>query len=110
MTEHVKAWQCIGCGKIEVPQTCIGVCLDRRVEFVYASDHERLLTRLRGMQQHMRAASAVLRTLASTTPRDNEWDRSYLAVQAQARKVLTAIGREDPQLWQEQTKLGALSI
>ena len=22
---YVAAWQCIGCGKIEAPQTCIGV-------------------------------------------------------------------------------------
>jgi len=32
----VKAWQCIGCGKIDAPQTCIGICQDCRVEFVYA--------------------------------------------------------------------------
>jgi hypothetical protein len=24
MNDYVKAWQCIGCGKIETPQTCIG--------------------------------------------------------------------------------------
>ena len=40
MTDYVEAWQCIGCGKIEAPQTCIGVCRDRKVAFVYAEDHE----------------------------------------------------------------------
>lgn len=39
MNETVKAWQCIGCGEIEAPQTCIGVCQDRKVDFVYASEH-----------------------------------------------------------------------
>jgi hypothetical protein len=31
MKDYVKAWQCIGCGKIEAPQACIGVCQDRKV-------------------------------------------------------------------------------
>ena len=34
MTEYVKAWQYIGCGKIEAPQTCVGICQDREVELV----------------------------------------------------------------------------
>ena len=96
MTEYVKAWQCIGCGKIEAPQTCIGVCQDRRVEFVYASDHKELLEQLRATQRQARAASAVLRRLASTTPHDHEWERSYRAIQEQARRVLTTLS-EEPQ-------------
>ena len=91
MTGYVKAWQCIGCGKIEAPQTCIGVCQDRRVEFVYASAHEEVLARLRATQRDARAASAVLRRLASTKPHDHEWERSYRAIQEQARHVLTTI-------------------
>lgn len=54
MTEYVKAWQCIGCGKIEAPQTCIGVCRDQRVEFVYSSDYEDLLVQLRATQRRAR--------------------------------------------------------
>ena len=96
MTEYVKAWECIGCGKIEAPQTCIGVCQDRRVEFVYASDHKELLEQLRVTQRQARAASAVLRRLASTKPHDHEWERSYRAIQEQARRVLTTIS-EEPQ-------------
>ncbi len=96
MTEYVKAWQCIGCGKIEAPQTCIGVCRDQRVEFVYASDHEVVLARLRTTQRHMRAAAAALRTLASTNPHHDEWQRSYRVMQEQARKVLAAFPSEEP--------------
>ena len=101
MTEYVNAWQCIGCGKIEAPQTCIGVCQDRRVEFVYASDHKELLAQLRATQRHAHAASAVLRRLASTKPHDHEWERSYRAIQEQARRVLTMIGSEEARAWQE---------
>ena len=101
MTEYVKAWQCIGCGKIEAPQTCIGVCQDRRVELVYASDHKELLAQLRATQRHMHAASAALRRLASTKPHDHEWERSYRAMQEEARRVLTTIGNDDPQALRE---------
>ena len=101
MTEYLQAWQCIGCGKIDAPQTCIGVCQDRRVEFVYASDHKELLAQLRATQRHAHAASAVLRRLASTKPHDREWERSYRAIQEQARRVLTMIGSEEARAWQE---------
>ncbi|HEY2864328.1 MAG TPA: hypothetical protein VGK37_11980 [Casimicrobiaceae bacterium] len=91
MTEYVKAWQCIGCGRLEAPQTCIGVCRDQRVDFVYASDHEEVLTQLHVAQRNLRLATAVLRTLGSTTPHDDEWKRSYCALQGQAREALAAI-------------------
>lgn len=97
MTDYVKAWQCIGCGKIEAPQTCIGVCRDQRVELVYASDHEEVLAQLRATQRHLRTAAAVLRTLASTRPHNDEWERSYRVMQEQARRVLAAIGGEELQ-------------
>jgi len=32
-SEVVEAWQCIGCGRVELPQPCIGVCQDRKVRF-----------------------------------------------------------------------------
>jgi hypothetical protein len=68
------------------------VCRDQRVDFVYASDHEVLLTQLRAAQRKLRLATTVLRTLGSTTPHDDEWKRSYRALQEQAREALTAIG------------------
>lgn len=70
MTEHVQAWQCIGCGRIEAPQTCIGVCQDRKVGFVYADEHQRLLA-------YNQRLESLIRRLAWATPRDNGWERSY---------------------------------
>ena len=53
MTEVIEAWQCIGCGKLEAPQNCIGACQDRRVEL---GDFER----------SYRALQAETRTLLRT--------------------------------------------
>lgn len=95
MSEYVKAWQCIGCGKIEAPQTCVGVCQDRRVEFVYADEHVAALSRLHGELQRERERTArlaaLLRRLAGTTPHPGEWERSYRTLAAQASRILAAL-------------------
>ena len=91
MPERVKAWQCIGCGKIEAPQTCIGVCQDRKVEFVYAFEHEETLAQLRLARRQAEAFGALVRQLARTNPREGQWARTYRAFQDQARRALAAL-------------------
>jgi hypothetical protein len=87
MTERIPAWRCIGCGRIEAPETCIGVCQYRKVDFVYASEHEdeAALQRRRAS-----AMEALLRQLAGTLPREGRWEESYRAFQEKARRVLAA--------------------
>jgi hypothetical protein len=80
MSNRVNAWQCIGCGKIEAPQTCIGVCQDRKVEFVYASEHEEALAQLTSARTKMDALEAIAYQLAWTKPRTGEWEQSYRAL------------------------------
>ncbi len=84
----IEAFQCIGCGRIEAPQACIGICQDRKVEFVYASEHADALRRLELAEEKIRTLEKLVRQLASTTPRAGEWERSYRALQAQARSTL----------------------
>ena len=99
MTEYIKAWQCIGCGKVDVPQPpCIGVCQDRKVEFVYASEHEEALARAALALQRARTLEALVRRMAWTMPRNGEWERSYRVLQDQARQTLAALANEVPNL------------
>jgi hypothetical protein len=67
MTEYVKAWQCIGCGKIEVPESCIGICQDGKVQFVYAFEHEEALSQLGIARRPLNALGTLVRRLACTT-------------------------------------------
>jgi len=92
MNDYVKAWQCIGCGKIEAPQTCIGVCQDSKVEFVYAFEHEEALARLEVARRRASALEALTRRLACTNPQKDGWESTYRAMQEQARSTLAAIG------------------
>ncbi|MBK9114621.1 MAG: hypothetical protein IPM22_03000 [Betaproteobacteria bacterium] len=88
MTDYVKAWQCIGCGRIDAPQNCVGICEDRKVEFVYAGEHRSLQADAERMAQRIEALERVVRRLARTTPRTGAHEASWHALQRAARQVL----------------------
>jgi hypothetical protein len=88
MSERITAWQCIGCGRIEGAQPCVGICQDRKTDFVYASDHDAALAQLALARQQSETLAALVRQLAYTTPRKDEWERTYRALQARARQAL----------------------
>jgi hypothetical protein len=92
--ERVTVWQCIGCGKIDGPRPCIGVCEDRKVEIVYASVHDEAIAKVALIRRHAEALEAFVRRLACTTPREGEWERSYRALQNQARLTLVALAAD----------------
>jgi hypothetical protein len=79
--ERIQGWRCIGCGKVDAPRPCIGVCQDRKCELVTAADYDALLARCRALE-------SVLALIARITPRDEEWQASWQALQARARKVM----------------------
>ena len=90
MNDYVKAWQCIGCGKIEAPQTCIGICQNRKVQFVYADEHERALADLATTHRKVDALEALVRRLAYTNPHKDRWEYSYRVMQEEARTLLVS--------------------
>ena len=88
MVGRVTAWQCIGCGRIEGAQPCVGICQDRRTDFVYASDYDAALAQLAQAQQRAETLAALVRQLALTTPRKDGWEATYRALQTRARQIL----------------------
>ncbi len=85
MSERFKVWQCIGCGRIDHPQPCVGVCRDQKVEMMFAADHDREVAEAARREEALRA---VLRRIAFTTPREGEWESAWRALQADARRCL----------------------
>ena len=79
--ETIAVWRCIGCGRIEMPATCIGVCQDRRFELVAAADYDAL-------RQRVQALEAALSLIAHTTPRADKLVDSWTALQGMARRLL----------------------
>ena len=94
MSEPIPAWQCVGCGRIEAPQTCLGICQDRRVEFVYASEHREAERALATAARERDALLGLVRRLAWSHPRSDEWERSYRVLQGEARALLTTLASD----------------
>ena len=86
--DTIKAWQCIGCGRVDAPANCVGICEDRKVELVGAWDYAEVVVALEGANERIAALESVLGRLAHVTPREGTWKDSYLALQAQARRLL----------------------
>jgi len=81
MVETIEGWRCIGCGKVDAPRPCIGVCEDRRVELVLAQDYAELAWRVEELEE-------ALALIARVTPKSEQLEASWLALQARARKLL----------------------
>ena len=94
MSERVTAWQCIGCGRIEGPQPCIGVCQDRKVDFVYASEYDKTLAELARVRRDSETLAALVRQIAHTTPRAGEWENTYRALQGRACRILEKLAEK----------------
>jgi hypothetical protein len=85
------AWQCIGCGRIDGPQPCIGICQDRKVSFVYASDYAVVLDSLLAAKERVAVLESLARRMAHSTPRDGEWERGYRSLQEEARRIMKGL-------------------
>lgn len=81
-------WRCIGCGRIEAPQPCIGVCEDRKARFVEFSDFAAVVSRLDDATDRIARLETIVRRLALVRPRAGQWERTYRALQAEARLAL----------------------
>lgn len=87
-TPRIQAWRCVGCGKLEAPQLCIGICQDRKVELVDAAWYEDALNQLEGIRHEAAVLRALVQQLAHTVPHDGQWEPTYRYFQSAARKLL----------------------
>jgi hypothetical protein len=78
---RIQGWQCIGCGKVDAPRPCVGICQDRKVELVDAVEYDALLARVHELEQ-------ALALIARVTPREGALMASWLALQQRARRLL----------------------
>jgi hypothetical protein len=88
--ERIVAWQCIGCGRLEGPQPCVGVCQDRKVTLVSVDAYDAALARLGDAEARLAALESLARRMALSTPRNGDWEKSFRALQDEARRTLTA--------------------
>jgi hypothetical protein len=86
--ETTVVWRCPDCGGLEETQPCIGVCIWRPVEWVELGTFESERVQALRDVEFERALFGLLTRFARVTPRVGEWERNWLAFQAQARLIL----------------------
>jgi hypothetical protein len=86
--ERIAARQCIGCGRLEGPQPCVGVCQDRKVTLVAADAYDAALARLKKAEARLASLESLARRMALSTPRNGEWEKSFRALQDEARRAM----------------------
>jgi hypothetical protein len=79
--ETIKAWQCIGCGRVEATAPCVGICRDEPVELVNAAAYRVAMARAEALEE-------VVRRIALTFPKAGESERAWMALQQAARKAM----------------------
>jgi hypothetical protein len=79
--ETIKAWQCIGCGRVEASAPCVGICRDEPVELVNAAAYRAAMARIEALEE-------VARRIALTFPKAGESERAWLALQQAARRAM----------------------
>lgn len=83
-----KAWECTGCGRLEAPRPCLGICQDRAVELVHVDAYRQL------QADNAQMRELILR-LARTRPRDGQWQAGYRALQSRALELLERLERHE---------------
>lgn len=79
--ERTTTWQCIGCGRLESDAPCLGVCQDRKVVVVSATDYDQACRQVDELR-------LFIRQLALVSPRGDNWERTYKALQKRAQRLL----------------------
>jgi hypothetical protein len=85
---YIQAWQCIGCGRIEAPQTCIGVCRDKKVFFVGKDSHEHALMEIAHLRRLLASARSQLLRFAHCTPNEKQFETAFVGLQKQVRELV----------------------
>jgi hypothetical protein len=86
----VTGWWCAECGNVDLPQPCIGVCVWLPSEWVSLALYERELPQAAAAFTSADRLAALLRRLATVTPRPDQVQRNYEALRAQAVAALAA--------------------
>jgi len=94
--QSISAWRCTGCGRIEAPQPCLGVCHDEAVELVSADEFNALRERYRRVARDNARMRALLVRIRSTRPRPAGVQATWVSAQRQAQTLLSEINESSP--------------
>lgn len=91
MTEIIDAWQCVGCGRIDAPRECMGICQDRAMKIVPAGDYFAAEARAVAAEKEAETFRALVRQIAHVRPAEDRWQETFETFQRRARALLAGL-------------------
>jgi len=88
--EPTEAWWCAECGGVDGPRACLEFCIWRLVEWVSAASYRRERECALSDSVEERRLRALLHRVSSVTPREDQWQTCWQALQTEARRTLEA--------------------
>ncbi|UXI70487.1 hypothetical protein [Tahibacter amnicola] len=87
----IPVWQCIGCGRIELPQICIGVCRDEKRYLVSAHALDASVAENERLRRVLGEVCSRLQRFAHARPRENRWEAAFLSLQAEVAALIDQV-------------------
>jgi hypothetical protein len=96
MAERWSALFCIGCGRVDILETCVGNCDEGPLDLVLAKEYDAVRSQIGTTVQHAGILRESLAELVAKMPEPNapmpsNWPETHRAIQEQARSVLHQI-------------------
>lgn len=88
MAELIDAFQCRGCGKIDAPRECIGICEDRALQIVTAGDLLAERERAEAAEREIERLKTLVRQLARVRPAAGREAENLAVLRRRARALL----------------------
>ncbi len=89
--EVIEGWRCIGCGKVEAPRPCIGICQDRRASFVELDNFVAALERAEASEARAAALANIVRLVATTRAKPGGEETTLTALRNRAQAALASL-------------------
>lgn len=96
MTERWSALFCIGCGRVDILETCVGDCDEGALDLVLAKEYDQARAQVGEAAQHAGTLRELVLELVAkmpgaSAPMPQDWPETHRALQKQARSVLHEI-------------------
>jgi hypothetical protein len=93
MSERLSALFCIGCGRVDVPEPCVGACDERMIDLVLAKEYESARVQAEDITRAVATLQDFISRLVSELPEPDapqaaDWDDKLRGLRGQARSVL----------------------
>jgi hypothetical protein len=93
MSDRLSALFCVGCGRVDVPEPCVGACDERMLDLILAKEYDAARTQTDAATRKAARLRELLIRLVSElpepgAPQPDDWEERIRMLRTQARSVL----------------------